>query len=142
MQIIFDPENRQDLALLDKLLLPKGIDNQLSLDFGPVAEPAVAEPAVAEPAPTPAPTPTPTAIKTKTKKSVPVDAPPPEDATTAEPASLTLDDVRAALNAFVVANGIPAGTALVKAFNGSRVSDLPADSYAAFMQACQQGSQT
>ena len=124
MQITFDPENSQDLALLDKLLL-KGSDNQLSLDFGPVAESA----------------PTPTASKTKIKKSVPVDAPPQEDATTAEPASLTLDDVRAALNAFVVANGIPAGVALVKEFKGSRVSDLSADSYEAFIQACQQGAQ-
>lgn len=131
MQITFDPENSQDLALLDKLL-PKGINSQLSLDFGPVAESAVAELT---------PTPTPTASKTKIKKSVPVDAPPQEDATTAEPASLTLDDVRAALTAFVVANGIPAGMALVKAFNGSRVSDLSADSYAAFVQACRQGSQ-
>ena len=131
MQITFDPENSQDLALLDKLLLPKGINSQLSLDFGPVAESAVAEL-----------TPTPTASKTKIKKSVPVDAPPQEDATTAEPASLTLDDVRAALNAFVVANGIPAGTALVKEFKGSRVSDLSADSYAAFVQACRQGPQT
>ena len=137
MQITFDPENIQDLALLDKLL-PKGINSQLSLDFGPVAESTVAESTVAGITPTP----TPTASKTKIKKSVPVDAPPQEDATTAEPASLTLDDVRAALNAFVVANGIPAGTALVKAFNGSRVSDLPADSYQAFVQACRRGSQT
>ena len=137
MQIIFDPENRQDLALLDKLLLLlKGSDNQLSLDFGPVAESAVAElTPTPTPAPTPTPTPTPTASKTKIKKSVPVAG------TVTEPASLTLDDVRAALNAFVVANGLPAGVALIKTFNGNRVSDLPADSYAAFVQACQQGAQ-
>mgnify|MGYP003350066597 CR=1 FL=1 len=48
----------------------------------------------------------------------------------------TLDDVRAALQAFVGQNGMPAGLELLKEFDCARISELSADQYAAFMARC------
>lgn len=60
--------------------------------------------------------------------------------TDAEPAptspDLTLDDVRAALQEFTGAKGVPAGIALLREFGAARVSELPADKYAAFVEQC------
>lgn len=56
------------------------------------------------------------------------------DAPEAKP--LTLDEVRAALQTFTTANGIPAGIALLKEFNAGRISELDASNYAAFVARC------
>jgi len=52
-------------------------------------------------------------------------------------ASLTLDDVRAKLQAFTVAKGVPEGIALLKKFEAARISELPAEKYADFVKACE-----
>lgn len=49
---------------------------------------------------------------------------------------LTLDEVRAALQQFTTANGIPAGIALLKEFNAGRISELDASNYSAFAARC------
>lgn len=54
-----------------------------------------------------------------------------------EPAKpLTVDDVRAALQGFTAAKGVPAGLALLKTFGASRISELKAEDYAAFVKGC------
>lgn len=55
----------------------------------------------------------------------------------AEPAKpLTVDDVRAALQGFTAAHGVPAGLALLKTFGASRISELKAEDYPAFVKGC------
>lgn len=49
---------------------------------------------------------------------------------------LTLDDVRAALQEFTGAKGVPAGIELLREFGAARVSELPADRYAEFVGQC------
>lgn len=53
------------------------------------------------------------------------------------PGLLTLDDVRAKLQAFTVAKGVPEGIALLKKFEAARISELPAEKYADFVKACE-----
>ncbi len=50
----------------------------------------------------------------------------------------TLDQVRAALQAYTVKNGITGGIDLLKDFGAARVSDLAAGDYAAFITKCNQ----
>ena len=70
----------------------------------------------------------------------------PETAPAAEPPALTpastgavlsLDDVRAKLQAYTVAKGVPEGIALLKKFEAARISELPAEKYADFVKACE-----
>lgn len=59
---------------------------------------------------------------------------------TAEPAKpakpLTIDDVRGALQQFTASNGVPAGVALLKEFEASRISELAEDRYVDFVARC------
>lgn len=48
----------------------------------------------------------------------------------------TVDDVRAALQDYTVAHGIPAGTALLKEFGAARISELNEGDYHAFVKRC------
>ena len=72
-------------------------------------------------------------------KSAPTDVS--EDTQSSAPAAesstvLTLDDVRAALQGFTAANGVPAGIELLKEFGATRISELKAEQFAAFMGKC------
>lgn len=49
----------------------------------------------------------------------------------------TIDDVRAALQAFTAKAGIDGGIQLLKNFGAQRISELKASDYAAFVGACQ-----
>lgn len=49
---------------------------------------------------------------------------------------LTLDEVRAALQAFTASKGVPAGIELLKEFEAGRISELAAEKYAAFVERC------
>lgn len=68
-----------------------------------------------------------------------------EEAATIEPdaaevpaasSTLTLDDVRAALQKFTAAKGIPAGIELLGQFGAARVSEVKAEDFAAFVEKC------
>jgi hypothetical protein len=50
---------------------------------------------------------------------------------------LSLDDVRARLQAFSRKNGVPASVELLKKFGASRISDLDSKHYGAFAQECE-----
>ena len=52
------------------------------------------------------------------------------------PKTITLDDVRGALQAFTAQKGVPAGIELLKKFGAGRISELAQENYAAFVQAC------
>ena len=74
-------------------------------------------------------------------KQVPLDLPEanpaPSEATpvvASEP--LTLDDVRAALQAFTATQGVPAGIALLKEYDAARISELKSEQYGDFIMAC------
>lgn len=61
----------------------------------------------------------------------------PLDEQPAEPAkALSVDEVRAALQQFTAAKGVPAGVALLKEFGAGRISELDASNYAAFVARC------
>lgn len=49
----------------------------------------------------------------------------------------TLDDVRAALQGFTAAKGVPAGIELLKEFGAARISELKAEQFAAFIGKCE-----
>lgn len=55
----------------------------------------------------------------------------------AQTVTLTLDDVRAKLQAFTGANGIDAGLALLQEFGAGRVSELKTEHYTAFTSKCE-----
>lgn len=61
-----------------------------------------------------------------------------ETATTSAPAapSLSLDDIRAALQKYTQKHSIEAGIELLKKFGAQRVSELPAEKYAEFVGEC------
>lgn len=154
MQITFDTTNPQDLEILDALF------SNLKLPVNGKAQPAVAQNtgttatgftsplpegsgvsgAVAEAA---APTPE---KKTRAKKSVatagevPTSSTPAADTAASAASStdkpLTLDEVRAALQAFTAAKGVPAGIELLKKYNAGRISELAEENFAAFVADC------
>lgn len=51
-------------------------------------------------------------------------------------ASFTLDEVRAALQAFTAKNDISTSMALLKEFGAARISEVKAEDYAAFVEKC------
>lgn len=59
-----------------------------------------------------------------------------EPAATAGPSVATLDDVRAALQAFTADKGVPAGIELLKEFGAARISELKSEHYGAFIAKC------
>ncbi|CAB5144375.1 hypothetical protein UFOVP147_8 [uncultured Caudovirales phage] len=50
--------------------------------------------------------------------------------------TVTLDDVRTALQAFTAAKGVPAGIELLKEFGAARISELKAEQFSAFILKC------
>lgn len=54
----------------------------------------------------------------------------------ADPAPLTIDDVRAALQRYTAANSMPLGIALLKNYGAGRISELREDQYALFIAEC------
>lgn len=160
MQITFDTANPHDLNLLNRLLnlactqdaqpavaqntgtsasgvshlSPEGsgVSEQGAADAAPAApekpkrgrKPKVEHPVVEtteqaweEPAPEPEP-------------EVPVVQ------ETADPATFTIDEVRAALQQFTAAKGVPAGIELLKKFGAGRISELAEGDYASFVAEC------
>lgn len=83
---------------------------------------------VGEPAPSPAP-----ASAQPSNEISPGSSP---SATPAADPALTLDDVRAKLQAFTAVKGIEAGIELLKTFDAGRISELPAARYAEFAGKC------
>lgn len=64
--------------------------------------------------------------------------PEPEPVVVAEPElrALSIDEVRAALQQYTAAKGVPAGIELLKKFSAGRISELAAEQYAAFVAEC------
>lgn len=54
----------------------------------------------------------------------------------ADPATFTIDEVRAALQQFTAAKGVPAGIELLKKFGAGRISELAEGDYASFVAEC------
>lgn len=155
MQITFDTENKRDLAILNKLMdmaiptaQPEVASNTgttgsglstLSADASGVSGEAVQH--AASPAPE---------KKGRAKKSAPSAEAQPESseasgaadttatATTASPTDkpLTLDEVRAALQAYTASKGVPAGIELLKKYGAGRISELAEGDFAAFVADC------
>lgn len=110
----------------------------------------------AEPEPSPAPTVVKEAVrrgrppKVKEEAAAPVEKPAdtPEVAAPQEqspsqsepaaaaPASLTLDDVRTALQNFTGSKGVPAGIELLGEFGAKRISELKPEHFVAFIEKC------
>lgn len=150
MQITFDTSNPQDLALINKIIaFAHGVEAQpqVAQNSGTTATGSTLSPegsgvsgAVAEAA-APAPE-----KKPRAKKSVAVAEPEATSETPAEPtpasdASSTdkpasLDEVRAALQAFTAKSGVPAGIELLKKYNAARISELEEQHYGAFIADC------
>ena len=152
MQITFDTSNPSDLNVLYKLLA--GLEQPIPAGVvAPVAESA------AEPEPAPEVV-APKERKPRAKKEevapvseavAPTDetageasaaaASDPEPEATPEPQpvsdkSYSIDEVRAALQQFTAANGVPGGIELLKKFGAGRISELAEGDYASFVQAC------
>lgn len=73
----------------------------------------------------------------KAKAEVEAEAPAePADEATDNDNPPSVDDVRAALQDYTVAHGIPAGTALLKEFGAARISELNEGDYHAFVKRC------
>lgn len=86
------------------------------------------------------PTPAPAAAAATTESGASVDTA--SSASSAAPQAdtatkLTLDDVRAKLQAFTGAKGIDAGLALLGEFKAGRISELKAEDYPAFVAKCE-----
>jgi len=58
------------------------------------------------------------------------------DAAKVPAAASTIDDVRAALQAYTAKHGVPAGIDLLKGFGAARISELKDADYAAFVEQC------
>lgn len=58
------------------------------------------------------------------------------DAAKVPAAASTIDDVRAALQAYTAKHGVPAGIDLLKGFGAARISELKDADYAAFVEKC------
>jgi hypothetical protein len=150
MQITFDTTNPKDLEILNQVLAlalgekaqptvaQNGGTTGAGLDLSPAAS-GVDESAATAVAPV-------TEKKVKAKKSVPAAEPAtpsaePESASTSatvasEAKSLSLDEVRAALQSFTASKGVPAGIELLKKYNAGRISELEEANYAAFAADC------
>lgn len=160
MQITFDTANPQDLKLLNRLLdiqnaQPEVAQNTgtaasgfftLSTEGSGVSEPVAEQPAQAAPEKK--------ERKPRAKKgdaaepvekpvdTLPAEEPAQEEAAPAEAAAespsepLTIDSVRAALQQFTAAKGVPAGIELLKKFGAGRISELEEGDYAAFVAEC------
>jgi len=64
----------------------------------------------------------------------------PLDEQPAEPAkALSVDEVRAALQQFTAAKGVPAGVALLKEFGAGRISELSFSQFPLFVERCAKG---
>lgn len=81
--------------------------------------------------------------KTRAKKEEPVTGAAPvgepageSTAAVAAPTTLTIDDVRTALQGFTAKNGVPVGITLLKEFGAQRISELKRDQFAAFIEKC------
>ena len=147
MQIILDTSNPKDLALIDKIFGPAlagEAQPQVAQNSGTVATGNDLSPegngvsgAVAEAA-APAPEKKPRKKKEEVAEPV-VDTTPvaePETKSVSDkPASL--DEVRAALQAFTAKSGVPAGIELLKKYNAARISELEEQHYGAFIADCQ-----
>lgn len=158
MQITFDTNNPKDLEILSTLLLkfpsrhhPHGGDTQPEVvNTGSAvaetpqsdADSAVSEAAQAAPAPVkPKRGRTKPEIRDEGNETAPIveEATPAvvavEEAAPTKPVSI--DDVRAALQAYTGIEGVPAGIDLLKRFGAARISELKVEDYAAFIEACQ-----
>ena len=63
--------------------------------------------------------------------------PAPSEATADVPSQpITLDDVRAALQALTATQGVPAGVELLKKYDAARISELKIEQYGDFIKAC------
>lgn len=146
MQITFDTTNPADLALLDKLLT---LAVAAPTPATPVAAPvAVADDLQKVEATQPAAEPAAEPVAEKPKRGRKPKAEQPEPVAevderqlelpepVAEAKPLTIDEVRAALQQFTAAKGVPAGIELLKKFNASRISELAEDNYASFVAEC------
>lgn len=147
--------SRRPTATQPQVVENSGSDGQgLDLSPGDTAVVAASIPG-AEPEPKEAATPVKDAVKRtrRTKAEMEADAAPapaPEVAEAPKPepvaapvetapsasAEATLDDVRAALQAFTAAKGVPAGIELLKEFGAARISELKAENFAAFIGKC------
>lgn len=156
MQITFDTTNPNDLKILTHLLqfsVEEKAQPQVATNSGTtgsgssLSDEASGVSESAAPAAAPAPV-----KEKKAKKSAVAEQPKSEpasteDAPTQEAApevrsgqewakAATLDDVRAALQTFTAANGVPAGIELLKKYGAARVSELAEANYAAFLADC------
>lgn len=155
----FDTSSKNDAALLSKLLdalalLPPinacaeppaagGEESETEIEQKkrgrkPKAEPAPLPPVVSgqewrvpnPPEPSPVPEPV-VEVQAQAEPELPL-----ETNTVATATELTLDDVRGALQGYTAKHGVPAGIELLKKFDAGRISELNADQYAAFVEAC------
>jgi hypothetical protein len=164
MQITFDPFNAADMTLISSLLslsVPaKAAQSEVASNTDTTATEAplphsegsgVTGAVVAGEIPEAKTAPAP--VKTRKAKEVvaPVPTPAPTPAPIQEDPPLplelplaiaelaqdyTLDDVRAALQAFTASKGMPEGIAVLKSFQAVRVSELKPEQYADFIKAC------
>lgn len=131
MQIKFDPANPADIEAVQKILALLDHVPVEAINAAPEAPAPTAEPA--------APAPAKRGRKPKAAAE-PVVAEEVVEPVVAKPtaqASYTIDDVRAALQQYTAAHGVTGGIALLKSFHASRISELPAASYAEFIGQCQ-----
>lgn len=149
MQITFDTTNPSDLNLLAMLFNAQpGLFAQpevantgtTATGFNPLSPEGSgvsgeAETSTASPAPV---------KKTRAKKEAPTEASVPVEQSAGEPTAavaeastpITLDEVRAALQAFTASKGVPAGIEVLKKFSAGRISELDESNYGAFIQEC------
>ena len=146
MQITFDTRNPQDLTILEQLfknieLLKPEQAAQPAPEPASEPQPVAKEEAVAEEKPKrtrkakeeakPEPHPEPEVEPETESADVEV-----EVVATVDPATFTLDEVRAALQQFAADKGVPAGIELLKKFGAGRISELKEDDYASFIAEC------
>lgn len=156
MQITFDTQNPQDLAILSKLM-DMATGNEILVPTGK-AQPEVANNTGSTATglnPSPegsgvdegaalAVAPVTEKKKTRAKKEAVAPVEKPSEETAGAPAKdtptidkpLSLDEVRAALQTFTASHGVPAGIELLKEFNAGRISELDACLYSEFVERC------
>lgn len=161
MQITFDTTNPKDLEILNQVLAlalgekaqPAVAQNTgttgAGLDLSPAASGvdgagALGAPGADQPAPV---IEKPKRVKKEAAAPVEKSAPAaaeqdtsasaqPAEAATAQAKTLTLDEVRAALQQFTASKGVPAGIELLKKYNAGRISELAEEHFAAFAAEC------
>ena len=151
--ITFDPQNNDDVAnivhlgaLFSRPTQPQAAAVEVRIPPETATPPDVQPAAKGKPGrkpkqeavvPAGEPTPGTSASPTDTSEAASMSASPSSASASAQPSTnLTLDDVRAKLQAFTVAKGVPEGIALLKKFEAARISELPAEKYADFVLAC------